>query len=365
MVSFRRLLSPFNFTLHFLLMFSLLFVGCSKEEAPPEKEVAQPVKVITVGEGGGKVRTFPGRIRANKRVELAFQVSGPLEALPVEEGKMLKKGALVARILPRDFQTALFSAKANALEAEQQYIRFKELYVRKQVSKAQFDKAKSSHDVAQSDLKRTEDSLADTSLRAPFAGVVAKRYVENFTEVKAKEPIISLQDITRVEVLVDVPERLISDVRHGKFKGQVSAGFVSAPGQQFPLEIKEFATEADARTQTYEIVLVMDQPEGFNVLPGMTASVKVMNPTKKTTSDAIIVPTIAVIGDPSGKSYVWVVAPETNTVSKQEVTTGELVGNDQVIVNSGLEQGAMIAVSGVNVLRDGMEIRPVAEVSNL
>ena len=278
---------------------------------------------------------------------------------------MLKKGALVGRILPRDFKTALSSAKANALEAEQQYIRYKELYVRKQVSKAQFDKSKSAHDVARSNLKKAEDTLKDTSLRAPFAGVVAKRYVENFTEVKAKEPIISLQDITRVEVLVDVPERLISDVRHGKFNGQVSAEFVSAPGQQFPLEIKEFATEADARTQTYEIVLVMDQPEGFNVLPGMTASVKVKNPTQKTTSDAIIVPTIAVIGDPYGKSYVWVVDPKTNTVSKQEITTGELVGNDQVVVNSGLEQGATIAVSGVNVLRDGMEIRPVAEVKHL
>ena len=346
-------------------MLTLLLIGCSKEEAPPPEAVAQPVKVVTIGESSGKIRTFPGRIRANKRVDLAFQVSGPLEALPAEEGKMLKKGQLVARILPRDFKTALAAAKANALEAEQQYIRYKELYVRKQVSKAQFDKAKSTHDIARSNLKKAEDTLNDTSLRAPFAGVVAKRFVENFTEVKAKEPIISLQDITRIEVLVDVPERLMANVRHGKYKGKISAEFVSAPGRKFPLVIKEYATEADARTQTYEVVLVMDQPEDVNILPGMTASVKVVNPTKKTTSAAIIIPTSAVIGEPSGQSYVWVVDTGSNQVRKQEITIGELVGNDQVVVLSGIEQGDVVAASGVNFLRDGMEIRPVAEVSNL
>ena len=141
MSCFRKIVTPVFFVVVSLGMSVMFLTGCSKEEATPPAEVAQPVKVITIGESDGKLRTFPGRIRANKRVDLAFQVSGPLEALPVEEGKMLKKGALVARILPRDFQTALFSAKANALEAEQQYIRFKELYVRKQVSKAQFDKA--------------------------------------------------------------------------------------------------------------------------------------------------------------------------------------------------------------------------------
>ena len=140
---------------------------------------------------------------------------------------------------------------------------------------------------------------------------------------------------------------------------------MSNPGVQYSLEIKEFATEADSQTQTYEVVLVMDQPKDANILPGMTASVKVLNPTKKTTAEAIIVPTIAVIGEPSGKSYLWVVDTESSQVRKQEVTTGELVGNDRIVVLKGLAQGETIAVSGVNFLRDGMKIRPVAEVSNL
>ena len=365
MVLTRRLLSPINLLLLCLGMLTLLLIGCSKEEPPPPAAVPQPVKVVTIGESSGKVRTFPGQIRANKRVDLAFQVSGPLVELPVEEGKLLKKGQLVARILPRDYQTALAAARANALEAEQQYIRYKELYVRKQVSKAQFDKAKSAHDVARSNLKKAEDTLNDTSLRAPFSGVVAKRFVENFTEVRAKDPIISLQDITRVEVLVDVPERLMAYVRHGKYQGELFAEFVAAPGRKFPLAIKEYATEADAQTQTYEVVLVMDQPKDVNILPGMTASVKAINPTSNTAAEAIVVPTIAVIGEPSAASYVWVVDLNTNQGRKQEVTTGELVVNDQIVVKRGLAQGDTIAASGVNFLRDGMEIRPVAEVSNL
>ena len=192
----------------------LLLTGCSKEEAPVVEEVAQIVKVVTVGDATGQSRVFTGQVRANKRVELAFQVSGPLSQLSAEEGQQVKKGALLAQILPRDFETALAAARANAVEAEQQYLRYKELYVRKQASKAQFDKVKSQHDIAQSNLKKSQDVLADTSLRAPFSGVVAKRFVENYTEVRAKDPIVSLQDISKVEVLISVPERMAADVKN-------------------------------------------------------------------------------------------------------------------------------------------------------
>jgi len=88
--------------------------GCGKKEEPVVREVIRPVKIMTVTSGVEAVSAeYPGRVRASQRVDLAFQVSGPLIQLPVEEGQVVKKGQLIARILPRDFKTDLDKARAH------------------------------------------------------------------------------------------------------------------------------------------------------------------------------------------------------------------------------------------------------------
>ncbi len=67
---------------------ALFLVACGKEEEPPATEVVRPVKIMTIeSRGGGTALTFPGEVRASKRVDLAFQVAGPLTRIPVGEGQ--------------------------------------------------------------------------------------------------------------------------------------------------------------------------------------------------------------------------------------------------------------------------------------
>ena len=90
-----------------------------KEEEKVTEEVARPVKTMTVTSAGEALRrTFPGRVRAAQRVDLAFQVDGPLIELPVDEGQEVKKGSLVARIDPKDFQVNLRNAEGQLGKAE-------------------------------------------------------------------------------------------------------------------------------------------------------------------------------------------------------------------------------------------------------
>ncbi len=111
-----------------LLTAALLFSGCGKEEVAEEVEVVRPVKIMTVQASAASFsHGFPGTVRAAKRSELSFKVSGPLVSLPVEEGQHVQKGTLVAQIQKRDFQTALNEAQARNLEAEKQFHRYKEL----------------------------------------------------------------------------------------------------------------------------------------------------------------------------------------------------------------------------------------------
>ena len=206
--------------------------GCGKEEEAPPREIIQAVKIMKVQAGQDQFSTsFPGKVRAAKRSELSFKVSGPLHELPIDEGQLVKKGDVVARILPRDFQVALNEAKAHEVEAEKQYRRYKDLYAKKQVSKADFDRYKAARDVARAQKEDAENALDDTNLRAPFDGVIAKRYVENFEKVQAKQPIAFLQLIDQLEILIDVPELTMARFRD-QGQGTVVVEFDSVSGKQ-------------------------------------------------------------------------------------------------------------------------------------
>lgn len=332
--------------------------GCGKEEEAPPREIVQAVKIMEVKAGQEQSSmSFPGKVRAAKRSELSFKVSGPLLELPINEGQMVKKGDVVARILPRDFQVALNEAKAREVEAEKQYRRYKDLYAKKQVSKADFDRYKASRDIARAQKEDAENALDDTTLRAPFDGVIAKRYVENFEKVQVKQAIAFLQLIDQLEILIDVPELTMA-----RFRNQGAGGFVvefdSVSSKQYPLTVKEFSTEADPATQTYQVVLLMDQPDEANILPGMTAKVTTTADEKSTGDTSIIIPALAVLNDADNKSYVWILDLESTTVRKTLVEVDRLEGSANIIIQDGLQGGETIIIAGVTKLQEGMKVRP-------
>jgi len=340
-----------------LLAAALLLGGCGKEEVGEKPEIVRPVKIMTVQAGAASSSyALPGMVRAAKRTELSFKVSGPLVALPVEEGQHVKKGELVAQIQKRDFQTALDEAKARNLEAEKQFRRYKELYAKKQVSRADYDSYRAARDVARAKLEDVRNQLGDTTLTAPFDGVISKRFVENFQKVQAKEPIVNLQDITRIEILVNVPELLMAAVRTGD-KPDIKASFESIPGKEYPLTVKEYSTQADPATQTYQIVLVMDQPKEAEILPGMTAMVKKVGQVEESTGRAIRIPAIAVM-DTFGEPFVWLLDKDQTTVHKVTVTIGSMEGADSIYIEGGLTGGETIIIAGITQLEEGMKVRP-------
>jgi len=342
-----------------LVVFSvLLLVGCDKKEEPKPVEVIRPVKLMKV-QAGTVIADYslPGQVRAARRAELSFKVSGPLVALPVEEGQHVKKGELIAQIQKRDFLTALEEARARALEAEKQFKRYKELYAKKQVSRADYDRYRAARDVARARLEDAANALKDTTLRAPFDGVIARRYVENFQKVQAKEPIVSLQDISRIEILVNVPELQMAALKE-EGPGKVYAVFESIPGKKFPLTMKEFSTQADPATQTYQVVFVMSQPEEASILPGMTAMVTAETTRGVSGKKVIRIPAIAVMEGAGKQPYVWVYDEKSSTVHKQPVKVGRLTGSEDIFIEEGLKGGETIVVAGLTQLEEGMKVRP-------
>ena len=352
--------------------------ACGKKEEAVSPEVIRPVKTATVASGADFAGlTLPGRVRADQRVELAFkEVGGRLLELPIagREGQQVEKGELLARIDPKDFETDVNNVQGRLREAvasldlaKAEYARVKRIQEQDPgaVSGADIDRKREAVNAMQGRIKSlraevqaAKDKLSYTNLEAPFAGLIAKRYVDNFQNIKPKQPILALEDISHVEILIDVAENVMAIERSGSGDNIKSvARFPTAPGREFPLKLKEYATTADTATQTYQVVLQMPQPEDISILPGMTATVTLSLNSAIAMDTAVVIPAIAVLAEPNGRSFVWIVDKETLKVKKQEVKVGMISGSENIDVTEGLKGGETIAVAGILQLQEGMKVR--------
>lgn len=333
-----------------------------------EYEVLRPVKTLVIEPVPFRsARKYPGKVRATEKVDLAFQVGGPLIELPAKKGQRVEEGELLGRIDPRDYENDLASKSAEEERTRTYYERIAEAVKTGAVSKTDLSNAKADYEKAVAEKKIAEKALEDTYLRAKFSGVVADRYVENFQNVKPKESIVSLQDITSVEVEVNVPEQRIALEKEGEQeKYRFVVKFDYLPDRQFDIEIKEFAMEADPRTQTFLVTFVMPSPKDLIILPGMTGTVyEYLKEREETNRDMFLLPVEAVLVDGLGNYYVWVVEhceDDRWSVNRQDIEVGEMTGG-YIIVKEGIRAGMRIAAAGVHLLQDGQEVRRLEDVA--
>ena len=201
--------------------------------------------------------------------------------------------------------------------------------------------------------------LADTTLRAPYEGVIAQRFVEQGQSVRAKQPVVKFQDVEEIEIAVDVPEAIMASVIRAADITGLSAEFSAAPGRRFPVHVKEIAQRADPVTQTFTVRVAMKAPEGVNILPGMTATVSMTYRRAGILGERIFVPVGAVFKESAGDQVAWVVG-EDGVVSRRPVRTGAIAGGEIEIVE-GLQPGDRIAAAGTSFLREGMQVRDLGD----
>ncbi|UCC29631.1 MAG: efflux RND transporter periplasmic adaptor subunit [Phycisphaerales bacterium] len=354
-----------------VLALATLGLGACKQE-PEQPRPPRRVFAIRVADTSGLTeRAFPGRAKAAQEVNLSFRVSGPLIAFPVDVGAVFKKGAVVARIDPQDYETALRTLQGQ-LEREQARAKRaaqdleRDLNIREDdpgaISQAAIDRSQQAADSAKASVRsieasvqHAEDRLGYTSLRAPFDGVVVETYVENFETVVAKQPILRLLDPSTIEFVINVPESLIG---YTPYVETINVAFDALAGIQVPATIKEIGKEATQATRTYPVTLAMQQPAGGEILPGMAGQANVSGHLPEEAREAgTEIPATAVFerkGD--GDSYVWVIDEAAKTLSRRVVDVGQL-SRFGLLIKSGLAPGEWIVTKGVHSLEDGEQVR--------
>ena len=345
-----------------------LFAGCGKPPAPDVEAPSRPVRtVITQASPGEELRRFPGQVRAIQQAELSFRVSGQLQEIRAREGDLVEAGDVIARLDPTDYETVVADREASYDNARRNFQRARELVEGGSISRLDYDRTEATFRSAEAALEQAQNNLAYTTLRAPFAGRVAERLVDNFEEVQAKQPVFFLQDARRLEVVIDLPASILRAVRgDGVQRAQDArkagealisawATFDDHPELELPLSVREVATRADPDTQTYRATLAMEPPRTFTVLPGMTADVAVDFSALMGGEATCWVPARAVQADAALEPRVWVLDDATMTVSAQPVETGRLAG-DQIEIVAGLAGGEEIVAVGAPYLAEGMRV---------
>ncbi len=330
-------------------------LGCAEEPAP--EPIRPVISQVVEGPQSLGARWWPGRAKATLEVDLGFEVAGQLQERSVNVGDEVKAGQVMARLDPRDFENLLARSKAEEERARAFFERVEDAAKTGAVSRQDLDDARAGMNQAQATVRIRQKSVDDCRIVAPFDGVVSATFVDNFQNVQVKQPVIRFLDVSKLEMIINIPENLIN---YSRYVEDVRLRFDALPGVEIPAQIKEIGREATQATRTFPVTLIFDATgEGAKVKPGMAGegTGRVELPTELR-DQGIEVPASALFTPDSAASqetYVWLVDEASSTVQLRKVEPGQITLSGGTLVK-GLEPGDRVVTAGVHQLREGQQV---------
>lgn len=319
-------------------------------------------------------KEYVGELQPFYSVDLKSTGSGWLRTIRVNTGDRVGKNAVIGEVENDDLQAQVEQGKANIAiskasvdkaQAELERVRndaqrsvalhdkglistqeSEQSQTDLKQAKASLDAAKGQFDQYEAQLKATQVKLRDSTLKAPFNGVVAQRYVDPGAYVSPSNPILRLEDNSRVKAVINIVEEDFSSFR----KGVVASVKVdSYPGKVFAGRILRIAPSMEKMSRTSAVEILVPNGDG-KLMGGMTARVTIVlreNPA------ALVVPENAVRKDiEKGVSFVYAV--EKGMATRRDVTTG-IESTGETEITGGLKAGDSVILGGARV-HEGMPV---------
>jgi len=324
--------------------------------------VERPVLFIEMLDVSQQVHErFAGSIQPRYQVALGFRVAGRIATRHVEIGDRVRQGDLLATLEPSDQQNQLRARQAELnkakatwqqLSAEQQ--RYQQLIERGVGAQARLDQMSSDLQTqgailsqARNALQQANDHVSYTRLLAEFDGVVTDWHGEVGQVVATGHPVVSLARPESREAVVDLPLELIAALDQGTKIQVISQlnpqAFVAA-------HVRQLSPQIDPATRTQRVRLTLDSaPDSFRL--GSTVSVEISSAAALFR----VLPGSAVL-ERDGRAQVWVIDPQSATLSSRDVTILARNGTS-VRVQGELRDGDKVVIAGVNGLKEGQRIR--------
>lgn len=288
-----------------------------------------------------------GTTLARRAIDVVPLVAGRVVALNVEPGSRVEAGAVLARLDETSERAAVDEARAQRREAELALERARQLQASNNVAQATVDQLQAAYLAAQARVEQAEKTLADRTVRAPFAGIVGLRQVDVGARVDDSTVLTTLDDLAEIEIDFTVPELVFGAIRRGQ---QVLATSASFPGRSFTGQVALIDSRIDPVTRAFHVRALL--PNDDLALPsGMFMHVELILSERV----ALTVPEAAILAA-GAASYVFTVAD--GKAVRHEVSLGQRE-RGRVEVTAGLAAGAEVVVAGTERLRNGGPVRVV------
>jgi RND family efflux transporter MFP subunit len=363
----------------------------AKTAGAPIDVIAQPVVERSIT----RTLRVTGSLTADEQAEVSAETSGRIVKTPVERGSHVGQGALLVQIAADQTAAQMEEAQANAdriraglalgandaldIErvpnvanakaeltlAEADFARFKSLLDQRIVSQAEFDQQRTrveaakqryeaQRNTAQQDFRSLEaararvslarKSLGDTTVRAPFAGVVVERKVSVGDYVSPGTQVATVVRINPLRVLLTVPEQSVGLVKVGQ---PVNLQVDAYPNRSFTGTVRFVSPSLRADQRALTVEALVPNPAG-ELKPGFFATAHIEQPEK---TQALLIDRRA-IREVGKTNRVFVL--NGDTVQERIVTLGQ-PAEQLVEVVSGLSAGDRVAIGGA--LTDGAKVR--------
>ena len=335
----------------------MILAGCAEEAPQQQTEIIRPAKLIDItASTNEKTFRFPAVVEALSSKELTFQVPGQIETIRFREGQEVKQGEIIATLVQRSFNNDVETAQTQFDAAKLEFDRAERLIAENAIAQSIYDQRLTQLNVATAQLDSARKALEDTTLISPFDGVIAVKQAEELQTISLSQPIVTIQTEGAAEAMVKIPASLFSRAKQIEPLETVIM-LDAAPEMKIPTQFVAATTIADERSQTFEVRFSFMPPEELIILPGMIGTVQSMFrlASGSESEGQITVPLHAVVTDSAGQ-FVWVVNSVSMTVSRRAITLGADVG-ENLIVESGLDEGETIVGAGASYLTEGMKIR--------
>lgn len=337
----------------YLLLFSILLCGVACRRHSTQPLTPRPVKVATVQAVDFLDRDFAGMATADDAVNMAFKIAGQVAAVDVSKGDYVSRGETLARLDPRDVELQVAADRAQYERARSQFDRVSRLMEHEAVSRQEYESAETALVQARSTFENASDLLSQTTLRAPFAGVIERTYVDTYQRVTAGQTILRLVNPISTTVEFTMPERSLSLLSDSLTRFTVR--FDNYPDVRFSARLDTYAkTASDASGFPVSLKLDRMAIAPYNISPGMTCQVTIRSADERTKD--VAVPLTAIYAPAEGGEYVWVVKSE-DRVERRAVRLGDVFGRDRVVVLSGVKAGEEVVVAGVYRLTEGERVK--------
>ena len=290
-----------------------------------------------------------GNFQAAQQLTFSAENTGRITKIFVDEGSRVTKGQTLAILDAESLSADLEAAQATYQNALRDQERYTSSFATGGVTQQQLDQAKLNTKNALTRLKQASIKTGDANIKAPFSGIINKRFIEQGAYVAPGNQLFQLVDVSKLKLAVTVNESQVANLKLGD---QVRIKSNVFPDKNFAGKISFIAPLAD-NSLNFPVEIQLTNNSGSDLKAGMYGTAIFEFPSQ---APALTVPRTAFVGSvSSNRIYVL----ESGNVAKERKVIAGRVNGDQVEILEGLKEGETVITSGQINLTDGTKVTAI------